>query len=135
MPGDVRFGSTDLIRFEHVGCAYGSAVVIEDVTFVVTQGEFVGIVGPSGGGKTTVLRALLGTIELSYGLVARQRDTLIGYVSQVVASDGLDPFPSCAGSTREQGAVPFDGTIAQAERPSRSSRKAMPDAMCRRPNR
>ena len=91
MPGDVRFGSTDLIRFEHVGCAYGSAVVIEDVTFVVTQGEFVGIVGPSGGGKTTVLRALLGTIELSYGLVARRRDTLIGYVPQVEAVDWTFP--------------------------------------------
>ena len=51
MPGDVRFGSTDLIRFEHVGCAYGSAVVIEDVTFVVTEGwrfgEFFATVGGS----------------------------------------------------------------------------------------
>ena len=39
---------------QHVGCSYGSANVIDDVTFTVTQGEFVGIVGPSGGGKTTV---------------------------------------------------------------------------------
>ena len=62
MPADVGLGIRELVRFEHVGCTYGSANVIDDVTFTITQGEFVGIVGPSGGGKTTVLRAMLGTI-------------------------------------------------------------------------
>src|SRR3954452_7359982 len=87
MPGDVRLGAAELIRFEHVGCSYGSAAVIEDVTFTVTYGEFVGIVGPSGGGKTTVLRAMLGTIESSYGRVTRPRDVRLGYVPQVEAVD------------------------------------------------
>jgi ABC-type Mn2+/Zn2+ transport system ATPase subunit len=87
MPGDVRLGAAELIRFEHVGCSYGSAVVIEDVTFTVTEGEFVGIVGPSGGGKTTVLRALLGTLRPSYGRVARRGEVRLGYVPQVEAVD------------------------------------------------
>ena len=91
MPGDVRLGMTELVRFEHVGCSYGSAVVIEDVTFNVTEGEFVGVVGPSGGGKTTVLRALLGTIDPSYGLVARRTDARVGYVPQVEAVDWSFP--------------------------------------------
>ena len=90
MPGDVRLGH-ELVRFEHVGCSYGSAVVIEDVAFTVTDGEFLGIVGPSGGGKTTVLRALLGTIDASYGVVALRRDVRIGYVPQVEAVDWSFP--------------------------------------------
>jgi ABC-type Mn2+/Zn2+ transport system ATPase subunit len=87
MPGDVRLGAGEVVRFEHVGCSYGSAVVVEDVSFTITEGEFVGIVGPSGGGKTTVLRAMIGTIEPSYGRVARRRDVRLGYVPQVEAVD------------------------------------------------
>jgi ABC-type Mn2+/Zn2+ transport system ATPase subunit len=91
MPGDVRLGASELIRFEHVGCSYGSAVVIEDVTFTVTEGEFVGIVGPSGGGKTTVLRAMLGTVAPTYGRVARRGNVRLGYVPQVEAVDWSFP--------------------------------------------
>ena len=87
MPADVRLQLAELVRFEHVGCSYGPAAVIEDVTFTVTEREFVGIVGPSGGGKTTVLRAMLGTIEPSYGRVTRRGDVRLGYVPQVEAVD------------------------------------------------
>jgi ABC-type Mn2+/Zn2+ transport system ATPase subunit len=91
MPADVRLQLAELVRFEHVGCSYGPAAVIEDVTFTVTEGEFVGIVGPSGGGKTTVLRAMLGTIEPSYGRVTRRGDVHLGYVPQVEAVDWSFP--------------------------------------------
>src|SRR5688572_27995237 len=87
MPADVRLQTVELVRFEHVGCSYGPDTVIEDVTFTVTEGEFVGIVGPSGGGKTTLLRAIVGTIEPSYGRVTRRRAVHLGYVPQVVAVD------------------------------------------------
>jgi ABC-type Mn2+/Zn2+ transport system ATPase subunit len=91
MPADLRLETRELVRFEHVGCSYGPATVIEDVTFTVTEGEFVGIVGPSGGGKTTVLRALLGTIAPSYGRVVRGGDVRLGYVPQVEAVDWRFP--------------------------------------------
>src|SRR3954453_4259357 len=91
MPVDVRLGAAELVRFQHVGCSYGSAAVIEDVTFTVTDGEFVGIVGPSGGGKTTVLRAILGIVDPAYGRVARRGDLRLGYVPQVEAVDWSFP--------------------------------------------
>src|SRR3954454_23583202 len=91
MPVDVRLGAAELVRFQHVGCSYGSAAVIEDVTFTVTEGEFVGIVGPSGGGKTTVLRAMLGMVDASYGRVIRRQDVRLGYVPQVEAVDWRFP--------------------------------------------
>lgn len=45
------------IRFEHVGFAYNTGeVVLKDVSFTAKQGEVTALVGPSGGGKTTVSR-------------------------------------------------------------------------------
>jgi ABC-type Mn2+/Zn2+ transport system ATPase subunit len=81
----------DLIRFEHLGCSYGRVPVVEDVHATIRDGEFVGIVGPSGGGKTTLLRALLGIIAPSYGRVHRRAGVCLGYVPQVEAVDWTFP--------------------------------------------
>ncbi len=51
-----------LFVFEHVGCGHDAGMVVDDVDLAVHAGEFVGIVGPSGTGKTTVLKALLGIV-------------------------------------------------------------------------
>ena len=84
-----------LIRFEHVGCSYTGVPVVDDVDFSVADGDFVGIVGPSGGGKTTVLRALLGTLAASYGQVHRRPGLRLAYVPQV---EGVDwGFPATVG--------------------------------------
>jgi len=49
------------VELEHVGFAYpGGPRVLEDVTLAVTAGEFVAVAGPNGGGKTTLLRIVLG---------------------------------------------------------------------------
>lgn len=72
-----------LVRFEHVGCSYGSGpTVVDDVDLTIERGEFVGIVGPSGCGKTTVLRAVLGTVQPTYGRITRAPGLKIGYVPQ-----------------------------------------------------
>ncbi len=46
---------------------YGDYVAIKDVSFGVHEGEFFSILGPSGGGKTTVLRAIAGLLDLTSG--------------------------------------------------------------------
>jgi ABC-type Mn2+/Zn2+ transport system ATPase subunit len=87
MPADTSVDQDGFVRFEHVGCSYGAGPVVEDVTFTIGRDEFVGIVGPSGGGKTTVLRAMLGIVIPTYGSVARRTDLVLGYVPQVGAVD------------------------------------------------
>ena len=47
------------IRFEHVWKEYGSHIVLEDVDFTLADHEFLVVIGPSGVGKTTLLRMLL----------------------------------------------------------------------------
>ncbi len=47
----------------------GNSVVIEDANFTINQGDYVGIVGPNGGGKTTLLLSLLNSIPKAKGKI------------------------------------------------------------------
>jgi zinc transport system ATP-binding protein len=58
------------LRLEHVSFAYGhGALVLQDVDLTVERGEFVAIAGPNGGGKTTLLRLILGLEQPTAGRV------------------------------------------------------------------
>jgi ABC-type Mn2+/Zn2+ transport system ATPase subunit len=48
-----------LLETDGLAAAYGSQVVLEDVTFALQRGERVGVLGPNGGGKSTLFRVLL----------------------------------------------------------------------------
>ncbi len=78
----------EVIRLEDVWVYYDSVPVLESVHLVVEQGDFLGIIGPNGGGKTTLLKVILGLIKPNRGKVLvlgkppeRGRKS-IGYVSQ-----------------------------------------------------
>jgi ABC-type Mn2+/Zn2+ transport system ATPase subunit len=81
----------DLVRLTGVTCGYDRAPVVEDVTLAIGPSDFVGVVGPSGAGKTTVLRALLGTLRPQAGAVARAPGLRIGYVPQRESVDWSFP--------------------------------------------
>ena len=76
-----------LVRLEHVSCGYGGPPVVEAVDLVVREREFLGLVGPSGAGKTTILRAITGTIAPVHGTVTRRPALRIGYVPQLASID------------------------------------------------
>jgi ABC-type Mn2+/Zn2+ transport system ATPase subunit len=52
-----------IVRARDVAIAYGANVAVEGVTFAVRRGQRVGLIGPNGGGKTTLLRALIGDVR------------------------------------------------------------------------
>lgn len=58
-----------LISFEHVSKLYGTQKAVDDVSFTIDNGEFVFLVGPSGAGKTTILRLLLRDLIPSAGSI------------------------------------------------------------------
>ena len=47
--------------------AYGTDIIIEDVSFGVSKGDRIGIVGPNGSGKTTLLNIITGALEPTSG--------------------------------------------------------------------
>ena len=93
--------SSPVIAASDLGVRFGDHAVLDGVTFEADTGDFVAIVGPNGGGKTTLIRVLLGLLEPDTGSahVLGQRPTavdsgLVGYVPQV---KGLDrSFPARA---------------------------------------
>lgn len=58
-----------LISFKNVTKTYGKLIALNDVTFDINKGDFVFITGPSGAGKTTILKIILGEILPTKGLV------------------------------------------------------------------
>ncbi|MGH7255087.1 MAG: metal ABC transporter ATP-binding protein, partial [Nitrospirales bacterium] len=52
-----------IIRFSHASFGFPGVVALEDVTLDIQEGEFVGVIGPNGSGKTTMCRAILGLMH------------------------------------------------------------------------
>jgi ABC-type Mn2+/Zn2+ transport system ATPase subunit len=73
-----------LLRADGVTAGYGGPPVIREVTFEIGAGERVGILGPNGGGKSTLFRVLLGELTPSAGTIAGPRR--YGYVPQTERS-------------------------------------------------
>ncbi len=71
-----------LVQFDGVSLGYGRRPVLTGLTFDIPQGDFLGLVGPNGSGKTTILRAILGTLEPLAGTVSRAPSLRFGYVPQ-----------------------------------------------------
>lgn len=66
---------------------------VRGVDIAVGRGELVTLIGPNGGGKSTIARALLGLIAPSEGTVLRQPGLSISYVPQKMAADWTLPLP------------------------------------------
>ena len=58
-----------MIRMEKIQCGYGPKIVLDGIDLEVKKGEFVGIIGPNGSGKTTVLRAITRLIKPMRGKI------------------------------------------------------------------
>lgn len=89
--------SQEIISAAHIRFMRGDVAVLDDVTFSVKEGEYVGIIGPNGGGKTTLLDIVLGLEKPTSGTVTWgdfiESRAHIGYVPQHAAS--FDPlFPA-----------------------------------------
>ncbi|MBE0523423.1 MAG: ABC transporter ATP-binding protein [Methanosarcinales archaeon] len=79
---------TDVILLKDVWVHYDSIKVLEGVNLTLRQHDFLGIIGPNGGGKSTLLKVILGLIKPSRGTIRVLGDTpqnsrkYIGYVPQ-----------------------------------------------------
>jgi len=82
--------SQSVIRLENISYAYGDKVVLKDVNLDIKRGIFMGLVGPNGGGKTTLIKIILGLLSPKQGsiyLLDQPIETFtdwnrIGFVSQ-----------------------------------------------------
>lgn len=67
-----------MLELRHVMKKYGAHTVLDDVCLEIDDGQIVSVLGPSGGGKTTLLNVLLGTTEVSSGEILCDGDDIAG---------------------------------------------------------
>lgn len=80
-----------LISLENVAIGYDGKKILDLINLFIGRGEFWGIIGQNGGGKTTLLKTILGLIPPVAGELHTNKKIVFGYVSQ---REGFDPiFP------------------------------------------
>jgi ABC-type Mn2+/Zn2+ transport system ATPase subunit len=84
--------ATPLVELDHAAIGYGRRAILSGIGISVLPGEFLALVGPNGGGKTTLVRTLLGTLPLVAGRLVRPRPIRTGYVPQREHVDSSWPF-------------------------------------------
>jgi zinc transport system ATP-binding protein len=83
----------EVISVRHLRAGYEGETVLEDINLSVKKLDFIGIVGPNGGGKTTLFKVLLGLLPPMQGEVRIMGQSVeagrrhVGYVPQIVEFD------------------------------------------------
>jgi len=83
----IEFTATDrqtkrLVEFEDVSLSFGARKIVSDLNLLITNGVRVGLVGPNGSGKTSLLRLLTGELEPESGSIRKASSLRTVYFSQ-----------------------------------------------------
>lgn len=115
-----------LVALEDAAIGYRGRPILSGISVAVAPGDFLALVGRNGGGKTTLLRTLLGALPLVAGRLVRPRPLRVGYVPQ---RDHVDPiWPFTALEVALMGRVPALGPL---RRPGPADREAARRALAR----
>ncbi len=103
------------ISIENLYFSYEKNSILENVNLSILPGEFVGIFGPNGGGKTTLLKILMGFLKQDKGSIRINNKSpkfarsAIGYVPQIAKMD--KQFPVTAAEVVQMGCLSKTGLL------------------------
>ena len=88
-----------IIKIANLNVKYHGSLVLNDISFVVEPGDYIGIVGPNGSGKTSLIKTILGLVEPDSGqveILGKKVHTFsnwheVGYLPQVAANAKMFP--------------------------------------------
>ncbi len=106
-----------LIKLEDAAIGYDKKGILDSINLSIEQGQFWGIIGPNGGGKTTLLKTVSGLILPVAGKVDYGKKIILGYVPQ---RDNFDPiFPISVAELVAMGRysrIPFGKSVKEQDR-------------------
>ena len=118
------------VSFNNVGVEYGATVALDGVSFSIENGSFTGVIGPNGGGKSTLLKTIVGLVKPSTGQVlvdgrpSHRMRRSIGFVPQMEQVDWN--FPATVWDVVMMGLTPSRGLFRSH---SKSNRESAADAL------
>ncbi len=82
-----------IIEIKNLSVSYSGADAINNINLDVNKGEFIAVIGPNGGGKTTLLNTVLGFLKADSGAIQIiSKSTLLSYVPQISLIDRNFPI-------------------------------------------
>jgi zinc transport system ATP-binding protein len=105
-----------LFALHHVSFHIDGKEILSGLSLDIHRGEYIGIIGPNGGGKTTLLRLLLGLAQPTHGTINRQiAPARIGYVPQRMNGEDVT-FPATVREIVASGIVTASSNIDRERR-------------------
>jgi len=89
---------SNIVEINDVSAGYSDDVILQDINLKIADKDFLGVIGPNGGGKTTLVKVILGLIKPMKGEVIThpknklQDKHFIGYLPQVIRTDQKFPI-------------------------------------------
>ena len=90
--------NNSIIKIENLSAGYDQKTVLHDINFEISEKDFLGIIGPNGGGKTTLMKVILGLLKPSEGKITFYDNGMpveqleIGYLPQYNSIDKKFPI-------------------------------------------
>jgi len=125
--------SDKILELQSVDAGYNGKAVIRDANMEIYGQDFIGMIGPNGGGKTTLLKVILGVLKpfrgkvIYYNVYDDQRVKRIGYLPQFSMID--QKFPISAQEVVMSGLMPHHGLTRRYTREDRKKARQMLEKM------
>ncbi len=113
-----------LIQLKDVSIGYVNEGFLKSLSLSIERGDFWGIIGPNGGGKSTLIKTILGLIPEVSGRIDYGDNTVFGYVPQAEVFDRIFPM-----SVYEIVMMGRYGRIPVGRRPGQTDRKIVDDSL------
>lgn len=112
----------NLVTLQHVSVSYDGCEALHDVSLTIADDDFLGVIGPNGGGKTSLVKAILGAVPYSGTIefapeLFRGKERLIGYMPQITHFDRA--FPISLAEVVRSGLQGRKGVLARITREER----------------
>jgi len=84
----------NLVKLKNISAGYEGNIILDNISLDINEGDFIGVIGPNGGGKTTLLKIILGLMKPFSGNIryTSSNSNLFGYLPQYQGIDKHFPI-------------------------------------------